>query len=101
MKGQAPFDLKTVKASLTTYSEGSKKLPDLFPDDSKTGHDTEALPAIWEHKADFEDRLKKFNDSTSAALVSITDQATFQAQFPEIAKQCGGCHKLYREKKDK
>jgi cytochrome c556 len=101
LKGNAPFDLAVVKAALTKYSEASKKLPDLFPADSKVGADTEALPAIWDNKADFEARLKKFGADSDAALVSIKDEESFKTGFPEVAKSCGGCHKLYRVKKEK
>lgn len=101
LKGTVPFDLATVKTALATYSLASKKLPALFPADSKEGADTEALPAIWDHKADFEDRLKKFGADSDAAMASITDEASFKTQFPELAKNCGGCHKLYRVKKEK
>src|ERR1700733_13233857 len=50
LKGEAPFEAATVKASLATVSANAKKLPALFPDDSKVGHDTRALPAIWSEK---------------------------------------------------
>ena len=98
LKGDAPFDLAVVKKALTTYSDGVKKLPALFPDDSKTGHDTEALPAIWSNKADFEGRLSKFASESDAALVAITDEASFKATMPKLLGNCGGCHKEYRAK---
>jgi cytochrome c556 len=55
MKG-APFDLAAVKASLKAYADAAAKASDLFPDSSKTG-DTNALPAIWDNKADFSARF--------------------------------------------
>ena len=39
----------------------------LFPDNSKTGGDTAALPAIWENKADFDAKLTKFVAEAKAA----------------------------------
>src|SRR3990172_7028171 len=54
------------------------KLPKLFPDDSKTGGDTEALPAIWENKKDFEERFLKLADAAKAAETAISDEATFK-----------------------
>lgn len=97
LKGGA-YDDAVVKKALATYADAAKKLPDLFPDDSKTGHDTEALPAIWEHKDDFKARFSKFGGDAEAAQKSITDQASFQATMPKIIAQCGGCHKEYRAK---
>lgn len=99
LKGDAPYDAAVVKEALTTIAAGAKKLPDLFPDDSKTGHDTEALPEIWTHKEDFTGRFTKLASASEAGLTSITDQASFAANMPKILGQCGGCHKEYRAKK--
>ncbi len=99
LRGQAAFDLATVKTALTTIVDGSKKLPALFPDDSKTGDDTAALPEIWTNKSDFEARLTKLGADATADLASITDEASFKAAFPKLAGDCGDCHKTYRQKK--
>jgi cytochrome c556 len=45
-KGELPFDLVKVHASLKVFEEQAAKLKDLFPDDTKTGEDTAALPTI-------------------------------------------------------
>ena len=98
LKGAAPFDLATVQTALKTYENAAEKMPGLFPDDSKTGGDTQALPAIWENKADFDARFKTFGKDAAAALVSVKDEATFKAAMPGIFKNCGGCHEKYRQK---
>src|SRR5580692_12869716 len=56
-KGKIPFDLATVKESLKTLDEGATKSAALFPDTSKTGGGTAALPAIWENKRSEERRV--------------------------------------------
>ncbi len=99
LKGEAPFDLAAVKAALKTYQEVAPKMPALFPDDSKTGGETEALPVIWEKKKDFEDRFAKLAADAKAADAAITDEASFKAKFPDVAGNCGGCHKIFREQK--
>lgn len=96
LKGAAPYDQKTVQAALDIYVDASKKLPTLFPDDSKTGEKTQALPAIWEHKDDFTAKLAKFGQDAAAAKALITDEASLKAQFPKVLANCGGCHKVYR-----
>jgi cytochrome c556 len=98
MKG-GPFDLAAVQNALKTYSDASKKGAALFPDDSKTGGDTEALPAIWQNKKDFDDRLAKLGADAADALDKIKDEASFKALMPGVLKNCGGCHELYRAKK--
>jgi len=96
LKG-APFDLEAVKKALSTYEDAATKAPALFPDDSKTG-DTNALPAIWENKADFEARFAKLDADAKAASAAIVDQASFKATIPGVLKNCGGCHEQYRAK---
>ncbi len=76
-KGEAEFDLAQVQAALKAIQETAPRLPPLFPDDSKTGGDTEALPVIWDEKADFENRFKKLADAAKAAEASITDETAF------------------------
>jgi cytochrome c556 len=100
-KGDAEFDLAKVQEALKIIQEKSALLPALFPDDSKVGEDTEALPAIWENKADVESRFKKLGDDAKAAAAGITDKATFEVQFKDVMGNCGGCHKKYRKEKEK
>jgi cytochrome c556 len=70
LKGTAPFDLATVQTSLKTFINAANKGPDLFPDNSKTGEDTHALPAIWENKADFVAHFQKLGADSTALLAS-------------------------------
>ena len=99
MKGEEPFDLAKAKAIFATYQNAASKVPPLFPDNSKSGHDTEALPAIWEHKDDFNAKLKKLGEDAKNAESKVVDEATFKATFPTVQKNCGGCHETYRKKK--
>jgi cytochrome c556 len=99
MKGEEPFDLTKAKAIFATYQNAASKAPALFPDDSKTGGDTAALPAIWEHKDDFLARLKKLGEAAEAAETKVVDEVSFKETFPAVQKNCGGCHENYRLKK--
>lgn len=99
LKGEEDFDLGKVQAAAKLFQEKAAILPKLFPDDSKTGGDTEALPAIWDNKADFEDRFKKLAAAAKASETSITDEDTFGEEWPKVMSNCGGCHKKYREDK--
>ena len=57
-KGDAPFELPKVQASLKTIEETATKAKGLFGDDTKTG-ETDALPAAFEKKADLFARFDK------------------------------------------
>jgi len=98
VKGEAPFDLAKAKAILATFENAAVKAPPLFPDTAKEGGETQALPAIWQNKADFEQRFTKLGADAKAAEASVTDLASFKTAFSGIGKDCGGCHELYREK---
>jgi cytochrome c556 len=103
-KGEEAFDLAVVQAALKTIQEKAPLLPKLFPDDSKVGEDskgeaTEALPAIWDNKPDFEDRFAKLGEGAKVAATSIVDEATFKTAFKDVLGNCSGCHKKYREEK--
>jgi cytochrome c556 len=99
-KGEQPFDLAAAQKIFATYVDAAAKMPSLFPDNSKTGEDTAALPKVWEDMADFKARFVKFGDDAKAAQGSVKDLDTFKAAFGDIGKNdCGGCHQLYRAKK--
>jgi cytochrome c556 len=99
-KGEAEFDLDKIKKALAVIQEKAPLLPKLFPDDSKKGEDTEALPAIWENKKDFEDRYPKLATDAKAASEAITDEETFYDQWEKVMGNCSECHKKYRKKKE-
>jgi cytochrome c556 len=96
-KGTTPFDLAKVQASLKTIADGAPKLAALFPDDSKTGGNTEALPAIWEKKEEFAGIWKKIEADAKAATAAIKDEASFKTEWPKIGANCGTCHKSFRQ----
>jgi len=100
VKGEAPFDLVKAQAIFTTFADSAAKAPALFPDNSKTGGETAALPAIWENKADFEARFTKFGAAAKAAQSAVKDLDSLKATWGGLVKDnCGGCHEKYRQKK--
>lgn len=96
-KGQKPFDAKVVEAAFTQWADTAKQLPDLFPDNSKTGGDNRASPKIWENKADFNAKIADFAkvvaDNKAKAVASLDG---LKAAVGAIGKSCGGCHDDYR-----
>jgi len=98
LEGKRPFNLDEAKKVFVVFIEAGEKAPALFPDNSKTGGDTAALPPIWENKADFNAKLAKFATDSKAAGEATKDLETFKAQMPEVRKNCGGCHQTYRKR---
>ena len=98
IEGKQPFNLDAAKKVLATFGETHDKAKNLWPDSSKTGGDTAALPAIWENKADFDAKLAKLSSDSKAQDAGVKDLDTFKAAMAEIGKNCGGCHNTYRKK---
>src|SRR5947209_3434778 len=95
-KGEAPYDQAKAQAIFANYIDVAAKMPSLFPENSKTGGDTAALPAIWTNKADFDAKFAKFGADAKQAQASVKDLDTFKASFSAVTKNCGGCHETYR-----
>lgn len=100
IKGEEDFDLEKIKAALKLFQAKAGQLPALFPEDSKQGEKTEALPIIWAEKKDFEDRFPKLVAAAKEAETGITDEDTFAEMWPKVVSNCGGCHKKFRKPKE-
>ena len=74
--------------------------PDARVHDPGTGGETAALPAIWTSKADFEARLAKWGEESRGQGGRVSDLASFRTAFAEVTKNCGGCHELYRARRN-
>jgi cytochrome c556 len=98
-RGEIPFDAAKAKEVFVTFETGAKRIPTLFPENSKTGGDTAADPKIWTNTADFQALAAKIGADAQKAAASVNDLETFKAAFGEVAKDCGACHQTYRLKK--
>jgi cytochrome c556 len=100
VKGEAPFDPVKALAAFAVFEDAARKMPTLFPDNTKTGGETAADPKIWENMDDFKAKFAKFGDDAKAAQASVKDLDSLKAAFGSIGKNdCGGCHEKYRIKK--
>jgi cytochrome c556 len=93
VKGEAPFNLATVQDTLKKVQSEAPKLKNQFPDDSKTGGNTEAQPLIWAKRAEFNAAIDKWVADAKTAEGLIKDEASFKAEYPKVSAGCGGCHK--------
>jgi cytochrome c556 len=100
MRGQIPYNAAQVDAAFAQWADTAKKLPDLFPDNSKTGQKTRAASKIWVTKADFDAKAAEFGK----AVAENRDKAKssldgLRAAIPVIGNACDNCHKDYRVSK--
>ena len=92
-------DIDKVKNLSLKMSQNYEKLIDLFPDNSKSGYDTEALPTIWIFKDDFNNLM--IESSTKAKKFSEIASTLFGAELKEEQKKliwssCKSCHDKFR-----
>jgi cytochrome c556 len=99
VRGEAPFDLAKAQSVFKVFAEAGEKLPTLFPDNSKSGGETAAAPAIWTAMPDFKAKSEKFAADSKAAQASVKDLDSFKTAFSAAGQACGGCHETYRVKK--
>ncbi|MDH3351768.1 MAG: cytochrome c, partial [Gammaproteobacteria bacterium] len=97
LKGERDFDAEVLMSSLRTFEDAAGRFGDLFPDDSRTGEDTEAAPAIWEDRAGFEEALARWQTAVADAIAAQPD--TLDAARPvaePVFQACKACHESYR-----
>ena len=98
LEAKRPFNLDEAKKVLATFAEAGEKAPALFPDNSKTGGETKALPVIWEKKSEFSAAFVKFGADAKAASDQVKDLDGLKAAMAEVGKNCGGCQNNWRQK---
>ena len=92
-------DKETVSDLAIKMSENYKKLIDYFPDDSKDGFKTEALPSIWEKKEEFNAlMMKAANEANDFSMMvnNLMGDELKDLQKKMIWSQCKSCHDKFR-----
>jgi len=89
--------LDEAKILMIEMSNNYKRLIDLFPENSKTGFETEALPSIWENKDEFNLLMTKAS-SNMIELTSVIDGAEdMKATLGKYMwSSCKSCHSKFR-----
>ena len=85
------------KSLMIKMSENYKTLIEYFPDNSKEGFKTEALPLIWENKKEFNDLMKKSSDDMIKLTSLIEDTEDIRATLTQMMwSNCKACHSKFR-----
>ena len=85
------------KSLMIEMSENYKTLIEYFPDNSKEGFKTEALPLIWENKKEFNDLMKKSSDDMIKLTSLIEDSEDIKATLTQMMwSTCKACHSKFR-----
>jgi len=90
-------DIDEAKKLMIEMSDNYKRLIDLFPENSKVGFKTEALPSIWENKDEFNLLMTKAS-SNMIELTSVIDETEdVRATLGKYMwSSCKSCHSKFR-----
>ena len=90
-------DIDEAKKLMIEMSDNYKRLLDLFPENSKVGFKTGALPSIWENKDEFNLLMTKAS-TNMIELTSVIDGAEdVKATLGKYMwSSCKSCHSKFR-----
>ena len=89
--------IEEAKPLMKKISDNYLKLLDYFPDNTKEGFKTEALPSIWENKDDFNALMQKAADDMiklAQAIETADDLGAIQKKL--MWSNCSACHNRFR-----
>ena len=89
--------IEEAKPLMKKMSDNYKKLLDYFPDNTKEGFKTEALPSIWENKDEFNALMQKASDDMIKLVKAIDTAEDLRAVQKELMwNNCSACHNRFR-----
>ena len=89
--------IEEAKPLMKKMSDNYKKLLDYFPDNTKEGFKTEALPSIWENKDEFNTLMQKASDDMIKLAKAIDTAEDLRAVQKDLMwNNCSACHNRFR-----
>ena len=90
-------DIDEAKKLMIEMSGNYKRLIDLFPENSKVGFGTEALPSIWENKDEFNLLMTKASNNMIELTSAIEGAEDIKATLGKYMwSSCKSCHSKFR-----
>ena len=89
--------IEEAKPLMKKISDNYKKLLDYFPENTKEGFKTEALPSIWENKDEFNALMtKSSNDMIQLTKIIETSDDVRSTLSKFMWANCKACHSKFR-----
>ena len=89
--------IEEAKPLMKKISDNYIKLLDYFPDNTKEGFKTEALPSIWENKDEFNALMQKASGDMIKLAKAIDTAEDLRAVQKELMwGNCSACHNRFR-----
>ncbi len=92
------FEFEEAEPIILEMSKNYENLLNYFPENSKEGHGTEALPIIWEEKDAFNALMQKAADDMLQLAQVMEEVDDIQATYKKLMwANCNACHSRYRK----
>ena len=89
--------IEEAKPLMKKISDNYIKLLDYFPENTKEGFKTEALPSIWENKDEFNALMQKASEDMIKLAKAIDTAEDLRAVQKELMwGNCSSCHNRFR-----
>ena len=90
-------DFDGAKKLMLEMSENYKTLKEMFPENTKEGFNTEALPLIWEEKDKFNSLMEKTSNDMVQLVSIIENEDDIRGTLKKLMwSNCKACHSKYR-----
>ena len=92
------FEVEEAEPIILEMSKNYENLLNYFPENSKEGYGTEALPNIWEEKDAFNALMQKAADDMLQLAKVMEEVDDIQATYKKLMwANCNACHSRYRK----
>jgi len=90
-------DFDKAKSLMLEMSQNYKSLIEYFPENTKEGFKTEALPAIWENKEEFNNLMNKSSNDMVELISIIENSDDIGSSLKKFMwGNCKSCHSKFR-----
>ena len=92
------FEFEEAEPFILEMSKNYESLLNYFPENSKEGYGTEALPIIWEEKDAFNALMQKAADDMIQLAKVMEEVDDIQVTYKKLMwANCNACHSRYRK----
>ena len=92
------FEFEEAEPFILEMSKNYENLLNYFPENSKEGYGTEALPIIWEEKDAFNALMQKAADDMLQLAKVMEEVDDIQVTYKKLMwANCNACHSRYRK----
>ena len=92
------LEFEEAKKFMKEMTENYETLLNYFPENTKEGFNTEALPSIWENKDEFNALMQKSADDMKQLAAVIEDADDLRGTMQQyLWSNCKACHSKFRK----